>query len=372
MQTQNFIHEASLSSLLSTLEKHAYLADETGQTQPESLRALRSSGLLGSIIPTEYGGKGETIWFASKLIEQLATVDPSIAIVVHQHLLVVTSLLNKGSEKQKRTYLPKLSSGEWIAASAWSETGSGAGKQTVGTKNDEGNWVINGVKTFTTGAGLADLYLVLVQTVSSDAGTEAAQHGQTFFLIEKEQVVAVDTQSGLSGMRGSSTRFIEFHRSVLTSDHILGEVGGSVELKIALRESGLTLGAISVGISEAAFRIALDYVERKGLAASQSLQVRLSELHMWIDAARALVDKVAERSSDNLKLSASQSKILASEVSEKVCREVQQIVGGTGYMRGHKIERLYRDARGVSLMGPVNYLAREMVGREIVSEPFRF
>ncbi|MEK8132243.1 acyl-CoA dehydrogenase family protein [Paenibacillus filicis] len=370
MTTISLQPDAALSTLLHILDEQAPLSDETGQTRPESLSALRQSGILGSIVPREYGGGGQTLLDAARLIEKVATVDPSIAIVLHQHFLVVTSLVNKGSEKQKQTYLPALASGELVAASAWSESGSG-GKQTVGIRQDDGSWVIDGVKTFTTGAGLADLYLVLVTTEQSHEESPKGAASQTFFLIEKDQVVAVGAETGLSGMRGSSTRYIEFHSTVVTADHVLGEVGGSGAVKVALRESGLSLGAISVGISEAAFQIALDYAKKKGLSGSQSLQVRLSELHMWIDAARSLVEKVASRSSGNLKASASHSKILASDVSEKVCREVQQIVGGSGYIRGHKIERLYRDARGVTLMGPVNYLAREMVGRELVSEPYR-
>ncbi|MBH5318741.1 acyl-CoA/acyl-ACP dehydrogenase [Paenibacillus sp. GSMTC-2017] len=360
-----------LTSLLEELEKHAIIADETGRTQEQSLDALKASGLLGGLVPKEYGGLGQDSLFAGRLIASIATVDPSIAIITFQHFSVVSRILEWGSAKQRKDYLPKLASGQWLAASAWSETGAGANKQnlsTIAERTLDGDWIINGVKSFTTGAGLADLYLVLVQTGTNDSKSLYGNSGQSFFLIETSQGITADADTNLSGMRGSSTGFISLHQCQVANEQVIGPLGGAPSVINGIRECGLTLGSVSLGISEAAYSLALEHVRGRGQQNNAVLQAALSELHMNLEAVRALVDKVAAKEGgDQLSQIAYQSKIFASETSEKIARDAGQIIGGSGYVRGKKIERLIRDARAVSLMGPVNRLAREIIGRELIS-----
>ncbi|MFF2092997.1 acyl-CoA dehydrogenase family protein [Paenibacillus sp. NPDC058174] len=360
-----------IESLLEELDRYAALADETGRTQQESLDALKASGLLGSLVPEEYGGLGYDSLFAGRLIASIAEVDPSIAIIVFQHFSVVSRILEWGSVKQRTEYLPKLANGQWLAASAWSETGAGANKQNISTVADrtlDGNWIIGGVKSFTTGAGLANLYLVLVQTGTGDSGSLYGNSGQSFFLIETTQGITANADTNLSGMRGSSTGFINLHQCEVASEQVIGPLGGAPAVINCIRECGLTLGSVSLGISEAAYKLALEQVKARGQQGNPVLQAALSELHMQLEAVRALVEKVgAKEGGDRLSQIAYQSKIFASESSENIVREAQQIIGGSGYVRGKKIERLLRDARAVSLMGPVNRLAREIIGRELIS-----
>jgi alkylation response protein AidB-like acyl-CoA dehydrogenase len=358
-----------MHQLLETLGKYAQVADEKGETQQEALTVLRRSGHLGCMVPEKYGGLGFDSFYANRLIESIAMVDPSMAIIAFQHLSVISRILEWGTEKQKQLYLPLLASGEWMAASAWSESGAGAGKQnlsTVGTF-DGGRWSISGAKTFTTGAGLADLYLVLVQTGESNKDSVYGSSGQTFFLIETTQGITANSNLNLAGMRGSSTGFIELLQCSVPADQMLGALGSAPKVINGIRECGLTLGAVSVGIAQAAYQLAKEHIHKRKLAENKLIQYQLAELHMLIEAARSIVDKVASRTAHDLKILAYQSKIFASEISEKVCREAQQLLGGTGYMRGQAIERLCRDARAVALMGPVNQLAREIVGSELLS-----
>ncbi|UKS28872.1 acyl-CoA/acyl-ACP dehydrogenase [Paenibacillus sp. HWE-109] len=360
-----------LAALLEQLEQFAGTADEQGAPQKEALAALRQSGLLGSLVPVEYGGLGETSLFASRFIESVASVDPSIAIIAFQHLSVVSRILEWGTEAQRQQYLPKLADGRWLAASAWSETGAGANKQNLSTKAvqlDEGHWLIEGTKSFTTGAGLADIYLVLVQTGANDEKSTYGNSSQTFFLIETSQGITADADTNLAGMRGSSTGFIHLNKCLVSSEQFIGSLGGAPHVINGIRQCGLTLGAVSLGISQAAYELALDHVCSKGLKSSPLLQSALSDLHLNLEAVRALVDKVAAKEGgEHLAKIAYQSKIFASEASEKICREAQQIIGGSSYVRGRKLERLLRDARAVSLMGPVNRLAKEIIGKELVS-----
>ncbi|MFD0589451.1 acyl-CoA dehydrogenase family protein [Paenibacillus sp. GCM10027627] len=360
-----------LTSLLEQLEENAALADESGRTPQQSLDALKESGLLGSLVPTEYGGLGHDSLLVGRFIASIATVDPSIAIIAFQHFSVISRILEWGSTKQRNEYLPKLASGQWLAASAWSETGAGENKQKISTTADrtsDGNWIINGVKSFTTGAGLADLYFVLVQTGASDTNAIYGNSGQSFFLIETSQGITADSDTNLSGMRGSSTGFIRLNQCEVDSDGIIGPLGGAPYVINGIRDCGLTLGSVSLGISEAAYSLALAHVRDRGLQANPILQGALTELHMNLEAVRSLVEKVgARQGGDGLKQIAYQAKIFASEMSEKIARDAGQIIGGASYVRGKKIERLIRDARAVSLMGPVNRLAREIIGRELIS-----
>jgi alkylation response protein AidB-like acyl-CoA dehydrogenase len=284
---------------------------------------------------------------------------------------VTSRILEQGSNEQKQCYLPLLSSGTWLAASSWSERGAGANKQkisTTGTLLESNTWNITGEKAFTTGAGLADLYLVLVQTsVNSNLGLYG-NPGQSFFLIESTSPgIKANSNLNLTGMRGSSTGFIELENCLVSSKNMLGSIGEAADIIASIRNSGLSLGAVSIGIAEAAFDIALEHLEKRALLDQPTIQFRLTELNMLLEAAKSLVERAARKEAPNLGVVTYQSKIFASEVSEKICREAQQIVGGMGFIRGNQIEKLARDARAIALMGPVNELAREIIGREIIA-----
>ncbi|MDR7074212.1 acyl-CoA dehydrogenase family protein [Fictibacillus barbaricus] len=370
METAGIAVRNNLEHILYVIEQNAADADEIGQTSPESLQVLRESGLLGTFIPFSYGGLGKNVLEATRLIERLGSVDPSIAIIAFQHMSVISRILEWGTEEQKNKYLPLLASGEWLAASAWSEKGAGANKQNLGTiaqplGNDK--WKVSGEKTFTTGAGLADLYLVLVQTGENEADFLYGNSGQSFFLIETNTLgVSANSRLNLSGMRGSSTGFIEMNNCIVSPDALLGSVGQAPSIISHIRESGMSLGAVSVGISDRVLTLAKAHLIKRNLANNQIFHFKMSELSTLLEASRSLVERAA---SGNDELSGSlsyQSKVFASEVSEKICRDCQQIMGGGGYMRGQAIERLTRDARAVALMGPVNDLAKEITGREMM------
>lgn len=370
METIDLSLEESMELVLKTLEENVEKSDEQGETSSQSLTIIRSSSILGCLVPTHYGGLGKDVLFATRIIEKIANVDPSIAIIVYQHMSVISRILEWGSEEQKSKYLPKLASGEWLAASAWSERNAGANKQNLGTIGEykkNGMWNINGSKTFTTGAGLADLYLVLVQTGDKESDALYGNSGQSFFLIEtSNHGVMANSKLNLSGMRGSSTGFIEMSDCLVPSNSLLGELGQAPHIISNIRESGMSLGAVSVGIAERALLLAIKHIENRKLTEKEIMYFKVSELSTLLEAARALVER-AVTSDSILRGSLSyKSKIFASEVSEKICRECQQIMGGGGFMRGQTIERLTRDARAVSLMGPVNDLAKEIIGREML------
>lgn len=366
-------NSAILERLLPLLAQHVATADSTGSVSSQALDALRSSGCLGITIPEMYGGLGQNALHANRVVEHIAMVDASIAIIVFQHFAVSARILEWGTEDQCRRYLPLLASGRWIAASAWSESGAGANKQNIATEGQhcsDGSWLLNGAKTFTTGAGIADLYLVLAQTGERQpVSTSFGSPGQSFFLIEASLpgIHATDALD-LVGMRGSSTGFLTLQQCQCAPDSLLGPSGTAAQIIARVRNSGLTLGAVSVGIAQAALDLALEQATKRGLTVHQATRFRLAELQMRVEAARSLVEMAGRRERSNVGAITLYSKIFASEASEFVCREAQQLMGGNGFLRTSPIERLARNARAIAFMGPVNDLARDLASQGLVNE----
>lgn len=360
-------------SMFQAIDAVAADADKSGQPHPRALDALRSSELLGLTIPREYGGHGGNALDCNRRIAELSGHDPSIAIIGFQHLSVAGRIVECGTQEQKQKYLPRMARGDLLAASAWSEKSAGANKQRLATTavpQSDGTWRLNGTKTFTTGAGMAGLYLVLVKT--GDEDISVAQYGaggQSFFLVESERAgVVTRTDLDLTGMRSSSTGFLELVDCQLPATNLLAKLGGAAEVIARVRQCGLTLGAVSLGIAEAALEIACQSVRKLPVDSRQQhlASARLARMTLQVCATRALVERAGRRESNTVGRDTLAAKVFASEVSERVCRETQQILGGSGFVRGTKIDRLVRDARAVALMGPVNDLALDLLAEEVL------
>ncbi|WP_331721288.1 acyl-CoA dehydrogenase family protein [Streptomyces sp. NBC_00212] len=351
--------------LYEALHRHAADADRAAQPAEPVLASLRASGLLGAAVPVEFGGLGGDARLTNRVVEDVAMLDPSVAIILFQHYAVSARISEWGTTGQKEHYLPRLADGRWLAASAWSESGAGAAKRNLSTTAapTEDSWVLNGAKTFTTGAGLAQIYLVLAQ--SSAPRQDSAVYGsdgQSFFLVEATAPgLVADTGMDLVGMRASATGFVELHSCSVPADALLGPVGKATQVIADVRQSGATLGAVSLGIAEAAFQLALAHARRRGLADAQAIRHRLADLAALVEGARALVERTGRRDGDEPGATTLHSKLVASTVSEQVCLEAQRLLGSAGYLRDHPLNKLAHDARAVGLMGPTNDLCRELV-----------
>ncbi|GAA4688734.1 acyl-CoA dehydrogenase family protein [Streptomyces chumphonensis] len=353
------------AELCETLRRCAPQAD-TDDALPEAVfEALRSSGILGAAIATEYGGHGGDAELTNRLIELVATADPSVAIILFQHYAVSARISEWGTPAQRDRYLPKLADGSWIAASAWSESGAGADKRNLATRarRVDGAWVLDGAKTFTTGAGLAQVYLVLAQSSEPTRTISTyGSDGQTFYLIEADNPgLVANTGMDLVGMRASATGFVELAGCRVADSAVLGPVGDAVRIIAGVRESGATLGAVSLGIAEAAYRLAYTHAVRRGLDGQQAVRFRLVDLEAKVCAARALVDSSGRRDTADPGVTTLHSKLHASQVSEEVTAEALRLLGSAGFLRDHPLNKLARDARAVGLMGPINDLCRELV-----------
>jgi alkylation response protein AidB-like acyl-CoA dehydrogenase len=357
------------AELLEVLASTADSADHAGQPAAEALETLRGSAILGTVIPEEYGGLGGDAVESNRCVTRVARHNASIAIILFQHFAVSSRIVEWGSPQQKETTLPRLATGQWLAASAWSESGAGAHKRNLAaraTRQSDGSWLLDGTKSFATGAGIADVYLVLAQDDQAEPSRNAESAyggaGQTFFLIEAGNPgIVPDLSLDLIGMRGSATGFLQLRECAVPTNAVLGPVGETSEIIAGVRESGATLGAVSVGIAQAAYDIGHQHAVKRGLLEHQAFRHRLVDLNTRIEAAVGLVEYAGRRESTHAGMTTLHSKVFASETSEQVIREIATLLGSSGFVRDHQINRLAHDARAVALMGPTNDLCRELV-----------
>lgn len=355
-----------LDELLSTLRRVANTAAEAGGPLPEVLDVLRTCGVLGLVVPARYGGLGQDTVALNRVVTDVARVDASTAIILFQHFAVSSRITDWATEEQKRTLLPRAASGEWLFASGWSETGAGADKRRIATtaqRQPDGGWILDGAKSFTTGAGIADLYLILAQSGTDEPGTSTyGAAGQSFFLVEANNPGLVpDHGPDLIGMRASATGFVQLRSCRLGAEALLGPEGEATRIIGTVRESGATLGAVSVGIAEAAYDLLLEHVTQRGLTNQQAVRHRIVNLATQIEAARAIVERSGRGDAADPGMTTLYSKLFASTTSETVVAEVHRMLGSAGFVRTHPVNRLGHDARAVALMGPTNDLCRELV-----------
>lgn len=349
------------------LNESAELTGREGAPDRKALAALRSSGLLGTAVPAEYGGGGGDASAVNHVVEQIAEANPSVAIIAFQHFAVSARIAQWATPGQRERWLPRFADGTVLAASAWSENGSGAAKQNLsstGEVRSDGRWELHGSKTFTTGAGVADIYLVLVRTGPEATGPRAAYGaaGQTFFLVSADNPgLLPDLGLDLAGMRGSATGLVALDHCVVDDGDRLGPVGEAAGIIAGVRESGASLGAVAVGTAQAAFDLGLAHVRRRGLLELPSVRHRLADLATRLETARGIVGRAGARTSADPGLTTLHSKLHASVAAEEICLDIARMLGSAGFLSDARIGRLLADARAIALMGPTNDLCRELV-----------
>ncbi|ETK35452.1 acyl-CoA dehydrogenase [Microbispora sp. ATCC PTA-5024] len=357
------LRQGSLSDLLSVLEATASAADEYGRPAGDALEALRASGVLAAAVPVRYGGFGGDAVDTNRLVTRVARADASMAVVLFQHFAVTARLAEHGTREQRERLLPALGTGRWLAASAWSEDCADEDDPSMwAVLGDGGVWELDGLQAYVTGAGLADLYLVLAQAGGADGEPEA---GPTFFLVEAGNPGLASTPPmDLVGVRSSATGGIALRRCRVDDRDRLGEVGRAGGVIAAVRECGATLGAVSAGIAEAGYAHLVAGLRASGGLGDPAVRRRLADLATRVEAVLAIVERAGRRDAPDPGTAALHSKLFASEVSESVLAEAARLLGGGAFLRSHPVNRLQRDARAVALMGPSNDLCRDLVGAQ--------
>ena len=315
-------------------------------------KALGELGLMGVLVPEEFGGSGLTYDEYITVIDEISQIDSSIGLSLAAHNSLCTGhILQFGNESQKKKWLPKLSSAEHIGAWGLTEhnTGSDAGGMSTTAVKDGNEWVINGAKNFITHAISGDVAVVIVRT-----GKKGDSHGMSAFVVEKGTPgFSSGKKEDKLGMRASETAELVFDNCRIPEENLLGEVGdGFIQAMKVLDGGRISIAALSIGIAKGAYKAALKYSKERvqfgrPICEHQAIAFKLSDMATEIDASELLVFAAAEKKNKGYKMTkeGAMAKYYASEMCVKVANEAIQIFGGYGYTKDFPVEKFYRDAK---------------------------
>lgn len=320
---------------------------------PEALVAkLSENGFMGSYVPEEYGGAGMDYTSYSIIVEELSRGCASTGVLVSAHTSLATwPILEYGTEDQKKKYLPKLASGEWIGCFCLSEPGAGsdAGSLTTMAEDKGDHYVLNGVKNWITNGKEAKLAIVFAKTRKTDD-----HKGMSAFIVETDsEGFEVQKEEDKLGIKGSSTTQIVLENVKVPKENLLFKEEKGFRIALSTLDGGrIGIAAQAVGIAEAAFRYAKKYsIERvqfgKPLADLQAIQFMLADMSWKIDASRLLIEESSQLKDKKMYYSktSAQAKLMASETAMWVAVKAIQVCGGNGYTKEYPLERHFRDAK---------------------------
>jgi alkylation response protein AidB-like acyl-CoA dehydrogenase len=349
--------------------------DEPGIFPLETVKELGKLGLMGTIFPIEYGGAGMGYIEYVTAVEELSRVDGSVGIIVAAHTSLCSNhIFLAGNEEQKRKYVPKLATGEFIGA--WGLTEPGAGSDAGGARCSavrRGNkWVLNGTKTFITNGRYADVAVVVAVTDKT-----AHTHGLSAFVVEKGTTgFRSGKKENKLGLRASDTSELIFEDCELPAENLLGQEGhGFVDAMKVLDGGRISIAALALGIAQGAYEAALKYSkERKQfgqpISQFQAIAFKLADLATEIDAARLLTYRAAAMKDAGMKttLESSMAKLYASEVAVKCANEGVQIHGGYGFIKDYPAEKFYRDVKLCTIGEGTSEIQRLVIARQILKD----
>jgi alkylation response protein AidB-like acyl-CoA dehydrogenase len=344
------------------------------QTFPvDVFKKLGELGLMGVLVPQEYGGSGFTYKEYVTAIEELTKLDPSIGLSMAAHNSLCTGhILQFGSEKQKQKYLPKLATAEWVGAWGLTEhnTGSDAGGMHTTAVKEGDEWVLNGAKNFITHAISGDVAVVIVRT-----GEKGDSHGMSAFIIEKGTVgFSSGKKEDKLGMRASETAELVFDNCRIPYAQLLGKVGeGFIQAMKVLDGGRISIAALSLGIAKGAYEASLKYAKEriqfgKPIAEHQAIAFKLADMATTIDAAELLTYQTVSKKikGENVTLEGSMAKYYSSEIAVKIANEAVQIHGGYGFTKDFPVERFYRDAKLCTIGEGTSEIQKIVIAKQIL------
>ncbi|WP_025127355.1 acyl-CoA dehydrogenase family protein [Pseudomonas sp. PH1b] len=351
---------------------HAQAWEKAGWIDDALVRKMGELGLLGMVVPEEWGGSYLDYVAYALAVEEIAAGDGATGALMSIHNSVGCGpILNYGSQAQKEAWLPRLASGEAIGCFCLTEPQAGSEAHNLRTRAElrDGQWVINGAKQFVSNGKRAQLAIVFAVT-----DPELGKKGLSAFLVPTDTPgFIVDRTEHKMGIRASDTCAVTLNQCTIPEANLLGERGKGLAIALSNLEGGrIGIAAQALGIARAAFEAALAYARErvqfdKPIIEHQSIANLLADMHTRLNAARLLILHAARlRSAGQPCLSeASQAKLFASEMAEKVCSSAMQIHGGYGYLEDYPVERYYRDARITQIYEGSSEIQRLLIAREL-------
>ena len=337
-------------------------------------KKLGELGLMGVLVPPEYGGSGFSYDEYVTAIEQLAILDPSIGLSMAAHNSLCTGhILAFGNAEQKKKWLPKLASCEWLGAWGLTEhnTGSDAGGMSTTAVKDGDSWILNGTKNFITHGISGDIAVVVART-----GEKGDSYGMTAFVIEKgTKGFTAGKKEDKLGMRASETSEIIFDNCKIPHENILGDVGhGFIQAMKVLDGGRISIAALSLGIAKGAYNAALKYSKEreqfgKPISHFQAIAFKLADMATEIEAAELLIYNAANKKNkgEKVTLNSAMAKYYSSEIAVRISVDAVQVLGGYGYTKDFPVERYYRDSKLCTIGEGTSEIQKMVIAKQILS-----
>ncbi|MDF2158763.1 acyl-CoA dehydrogenase family protein [Algoriphagus sp. CAU 1675] len=347
--------------------------DERQHFPIELFKKLGELGLMGVLVPQEYGGSGFGYFEYVTAIAELAKLDPAIGLSMAAHNSLCTNhILMFGSEEQKRKYIPKLATCEWLGAWGLTEpnTGSDAGNMRTVAKKEGDYYILNGAKNFITHGYSGDVAVVIART-----GEIGDSHGMTAFILEKGTPgFRGGRKEDKLGMRASETAEMIFEDCKVHESQILGEVGeGFIQSMKVLDGGRISIAALSLGIAQGALDASIQYSKERHqfnqpINRFQGISFKLADIATQVEAASLLTFKAADLKNrgEKVTLEGAQAKYYASEVAVSVSNEAVQIFGGYGFTKDYPVEKYYRDAKLCTIGEGTSEIQKIVISREVL------
>jgi len=357
------------------IRPHVMEWDEAQIFPLEVIRKLGKLGYMGSIFPEELGGAGLGYIEYAIIIEELSRVDGSVGIILAAHTSLCSNHIFKmGTDEQRKKYLPRLASGEWIGC--WSLTEPEAGSDAAGTRTTatiEGDqWVINGAKTFTTNAHYADVCVAMAVTDRS-----GAQHGISAFVVEKGTPgFRAGKKENKLGLRASATGEVIFSECRLPASQLLGKMGNGFVDSLKILDGGrISIAALSIGMAQGAYDAALKYSKvrkqfGRPISEFQAIQHKLVDMATELEASRLLTYRAGAMldAGQRVTKESAMAKLFASEAAVRIANEAVQIHGGYGFIKDYPVEKFYRDVKLCTLGEGTSEIQRLVIARQLLKD----
>ncbi len=372
-ETQDMIRQAARDFAVKHILPHVMEWDESQHFPREVFSKMGDQGFMGVLVPVEYGGSGLGYFEYAAVIDEIAQVCGSVGLSTAAHNSLCTGhILNFGNEEQKKKYLPKLASAEWIGAWGLTEpnTGSDALRMKTVAKKVDGGWKLNGAKNWITHGISGDVAVVLART-----GELLDSRGISAFIVERgTEGFKGGKKENKLGMRASETAEMIFEDCFIPEGNLLGNEGeGFIQAMKILDGGRISIAALSLGIAKGAYKAALAYSKEREqfgqpISSFQAISFKLADMATEIEASELLINQSCYLKNEGLPMTkeSAMAKYYASEVAVKVSTDAVQIFGGYGYTKDFPVEKHYRDSKLCTIGEGTSEIQKLVISRNIL------
>jgi alkylation response protein AidB-like acyl-CoA dehydrogenase len=372
--TQQVAHTAA-DFAAQYIRPHVMEWDESQEFPAHIFKEMGKLGLMGVLVPEEYGGSGLSYLEYVAIIVEISKVCGSIGLSLAAHNSLCTNhILTFGNEAQKRKYLPKLASAEWLGAWGLTEpnTGSDAGNMKCSATKEGNDWILNGTKCWITHGKSGDVAVVVART-----GEPRAKDNASAFIVERGTAgFSGGKKENKLGMRASETAEMIFDNCRIPDENRLGAVGSGFKQSLKILDGGrISIAALSIGIAKGAFEAAVKYSKERHqfdqpISSFQGISFKLADMATEIMAAELLTLQAADSKHKGLNVTkqAAMAKYYASEVAVKVATDAVQVFGGYGYTKDFPVEKYYRDSKLCTIGEGTSEIQKIVIAREVLKD----